>query len=64
MQTNKNSLVKHKLDYLKLILKISKLRYHGKEPPIDLLIEANKIGSLAEIPVDELTNLLLDLKTQ
>ncbi|MGD9085236.1 MAG: hypothetical protein PVJ41_09710 [Desulfobacterales bacterium] len=53
--------VKHKLDYLKLTLKISKMRYHGEEPSIDLLFKAQQVGSLAKISDDELNNLLFNL---
>ena len=53
--------VKHKIDYLKLVLKISRLWYHGREPDIDLLIQAQEIGHLAGIPDDELNNLIFNL---
>jgi len=61
MEINDKILVKHKLDYLKLTLKISKLRYHGEEPSIELLLRAQQVGSLAKIPDDELNNLLFNL---
>ena len=51
---------KYKLEFLKLTIKISKLRYHCKEPDKDLLLEAQKIGHLAGIPAEELSNLLLN----
>jgi len=54
----------NKLEYLKLTLKISKLRYHGEEPDMDLLLEAQKIGRLAGIQDDELNNLLFNLSIQ
>ncbi len=57
-------LVKHKFDYLELTLKISKLRYHGEEPSVDLLLQAHKVGCLAKIPDDELNNLLFNLNIQ
>ena len=53
-----------KLDYLKLALKISKLRYHGEEPSMDLLLQAHEVGCLAHIPDDELDNLLFNLDIQ
>jgi hypothetical protein len=38
MQTDEKQLLDHKLDYLKLALRISKLRYHGDEPPKGLAL--------------------------
>lgn len=55
---------KHKLEYLKLTLKISRLRYHGKEPDMDLLLKAQELGNLAGIPEDELNSLLFNLNIQ
>ena len=49
--------VDHKLDYLKLSLKISKLRYHGVEPSKELLRQAYELGHLAGISEEELKNL-------
>ena len=57
-------LFRNKLEYLKLTLMISKLRYHGKEPDMDLLLEAQKLGEIAAIPDDELNNLLFNLHIQ
>ena len=53
--------VKHKIAFLKLALKISRLWYHDKEPDTDLLLQAREIGDLAGIPDDELNNLLFNL---
>ena len=65
MEMNDKHLFRHKLEYLKLTLMISKLRYHGKkEPDMDLLLKAHKIGELAAIPDDELNNLLFNLNIQ
>jgi hypothetical protein len=50
-------LLDNKLDYLKLTLKISKLRYHGDEPPEELLQQAYEIGQLAGISEMELKNI-------
>ena len=47
----------HKLDYLKLSLEISKLRYHGDEPSKALLQKALELGRLAGISEEELLNL-------
>ncbi len=64
MVTNDKHLLKYKLDYLQLTLKISKLRYHGEEPSMDLLIQAHEVGCLAHIPDDELNYLLFNLEAQ
>ena len=64
MKIDHRYLLKHKLDYLQLTLKISKLRYHGKEPDMDLLLQAQKIGHLAGIGDDELNSLLFNLNIQ
>jgi hypothetical protein len=61
MEIDDKYLCKHKLDYLKLTLKISRLRYHGQQPPPELLIQAHKVGCLAKIPDDELNSLLFNL---
>jgi hypothetical protein len=50
-------LLDNKLDYLKLTLKISKLRYHGDEPPEELLQQAYEIGQLAGISEIELNSI-------
>ncbi len=57
MEIDDKYLLKHKLDYLKLALKISKLRYHGDEPPKGLLQRAHELGRLAGISEEELKNL-------
>ena len=64
MKLDNNHLLKHKLDYLKLTLKISKMRYHGEEPSMELLLQAQEVGYLAKIPDDELNNLLFNLDIQ
>ncbi len=64
METDEKYLLKHKLDYLKLTLEISKLRHHGEEPSMDLLLQAHEVGRLAHIPDDELNNLLFNLDIQ
>ena len=50
-------IVKYKLDYLKLALKITELRFRGDEPPVELLQQAHEIGRLAGISEQELKNL-------
>ena len=64
MKIEQKNLLKHKSEYLELTLKISRLRYHGEEPPAELLMQAYKVGILAEIPDDELNSLLFNLNIQ
>ena len=64
MEINDKLFLKYKYDYLELSLIISKLRYHGEEVPIDLLLQALQAGCLFDIPDDELNNLLFDLDIQ
>ncbi len=64
MGKNNKLILKHKHDYLELSNKISKIRYQGNEVSIDLLLHALEVGDLAEIPDDELNNLLFDLDIQ
>jgi hypothetical protein len=61
MKINNKLLLKHKYDYMELSDRISKIRYLGNDVPIDLLLQALEVGSLAEIPDDELNNLLFGL---
>ena len=49
--------VKHKIDYLKLALKITKIRYIGDEPPKKLIQQAHEIGRLVGVSEQELENL-------
>jgi hypothetical protein len=49
--------VKHKIDYLRLALKISKIRLKGAESPKELLQQAHEIGCLAGVSEQELNNL-------
>jgi hypothetical protein len=57
MEIDDSITLQHKLDYLKLALKISKLRYHGEEPHIDLIMQAREAGCLAGISHEELNKL-------
>jgi hypothetical protein len=57
MEIDDGVALQHKLDYLKLALRISKLRYHGKEPHIDLIMQARAAGYLAGISHEELNKL-------
>ena len=57
MEQDDKQLIKHKVEYLKAALKISKIRYHGDEPPKGLLKRAHDLGHLAGISKEELENL-------
>jgi len=57
MEPDDKHLLKHKLDFLKLALKISKSRYHGAEPSPKLLKEAHELNHLAGMSNEELENL-------
>jgi hypothetical protein len=57
METNNKYRFDLKFEYLKLVLKISKIRQHGDEPPRKLLQRAYKIGRLAGINEEELKNI-------
>jgi hypothetical protein len=61
MEIDDKYLSKHKLDYLKLSLKIHKMRYHGNEPSKELVKQACKIGRLAGISETELKGLCFSL---
>jgi hypothetical protein len=47
----------NKLEYLKFVLKISRIRNRGDDPPDALLKQALEIGRLAGISQDELNKL-------
>ena len=64
MEIDDKYLSEHKLDYLKLSLKISKMRYHGDEPPKKLLQKAYEIGRLAGISETELKSLCFGMQPQ
>ena len=58
METDDKNSAKHKDDYLNLFLKISKIRSEGKEPPFELIVEAQKVGRLANLSEKQLDKLL------
>lgn len=62
MATTDILLLNHKMKYQQLSDKISRLRYHGEDVPIDLVLQAEKLGRLARIPDKELKALLFNLK--
>ena len=57
METEYRSHFKFKIEYFKLALKISTLRFQGDEPPKRLLQQAHDIGRLANVSEHELNNL-------
>ena len=50
-------LFEHKLDYVKLLVKISRIRYRGEEPPEEDLSRARKLGQLIGVSEEELNKL-------
>jgi hypothetical protein len=56
MEIDNRVYVKYKIDYLKLALKISKIRYKGDEPPKELLQHVYEAGRLAGVSEEELKN--------
>ena len=58
MEIDGKNLTKLKRDYLNLVLKISKLRSKGEEPPFELITQAQGIGRLAHISEHQIDKLL------
>ena len=56
MEIDNRVYVKYKIDYLKLALKILKIRYKGDEPPKELLQHVYEAGRLAGVSEEELKN--------
>ena len=48
---------KNKLDYVKLLLEISRIRYRGEDPPEEFLNQARELGQLIGVSEEELNNL-------
>ena len=63
MGTKEILLLNHKMKYLMLSNKISRLRFRGEDVPLDLVLQAEKLGRLAQVPDSELNDLLFNLKT-
>jgi hypothetical protein len=57
MEIDDKSLFKHKLDYIKLLLKIIRIRNQGGDPPEQILSQASKLGQLNGVSAEELKNL-------
>ena len=58
MEIDDKNLAQLKNDYRNLVLKISRIRDKGEEPPFELIIQAQKIGRLAHISESQLYKLL------
>jgi hypothetical protein len=63
MGTEKILLLNHKMKYQEILDKIDILRYQSKPVPLDLILQAEKFGRLAQIPDEELNPILFNLKT-
>ena len=48
---------KYKLDYIKLLLEIIRIRNHGDDPSKEILSQARKLGKLTGVSEQELKNL-------
>ena len=57
METDEKNLFNYKLEYLKLVLEITRFRLKGEKPSNELLQRAHEKGRLAVISEDELKNL-------
>ena len=57
MEIDDKYLFENKLEYLKLVLKISRIRNRGDDPPEALLKQSFEMGRLAGISEDELNRL-------
>lgn len=63
MGTDDILLQSHKMKYQELLDKIDILRYHNKPVPLDLILQAEQFGRLAQLPNEELRSILFNLKT-
>ena len=50
MTEREKELIKYQKQYLNLVHKITRLQLSGKNPPGELLKQAQEIGRIAEIP--------------
>jgi len=57
MEIDDKYLFEHKLEYVKLLVKISRIRYRGEDPPEQDLTQAHKLGQLIGVSEEELNNL-------
>jgi len=57
MEIDDKYLFENKLDYVKLLVQISRNRYRGDDPPEEFLSQARKLGQLIGVSEEELNNL-------
>jgi len=57
MEIDDKYLFQRKLEYLKLLLKIIRLRNNGDDLPEEILSQAHKLGQLTGVSEQELKNL-------
>jgi hypothetical protein len=57
MEIDDKYLFKNKLDYIKLVLKIIRIRNLRDDPPGEILSQARKLGQLTGVSAEELNNL-------
>ena len=57
MKIDDQYLFEYKLDYVKLLVKISRIRYRGEDPPEEFLSQARELGQLIGVSEEELNNL-------
>ena len=62
MGTDDILLLNHKKKYQELLDEIDILRYQGKPVPLNLILQAEKFGRLAQVPNEELRAILFNLK--
>ena len=62
MRTEDILLLNHKMKYQELVDKIDVFRNHGKPLPLNLILQAEKFGRLAQVPDTELRAILFNLK--
>ena len=57
MEIDDKYLFEHKLEYVKLLVRISRIRYRGDEPPEEYVNQARKLGQLIGVSEEELNRL-------
>jgi len=57
MEIDDKYLFENKLDYVKLLVQISRIRYRGDDPPEEFLSQARKLGQLIGVSEEELNSL-------
>ena len=57
MKIHDKNINKFKLEYIKLLFEIKKIRYKGDDPSIEMLSQACELGKLTGVSKQELRNL-------